>query len=330
MSSGVSAAPTLRNVTAYAPTGEAMQIDGASGAQISFDVKNSILLGSGPNDISVSQTGGANVNIALAHSNYDTVNASGGATVTDPNTANNQTADPDFVSAPSFDFHQAPISPTVDAGDGSASSLGTLDLDRENRITDGDCDGTSAPDIGADELADTDGDVDADACDTCPADANPGQQDTDNDGDGDACDNDLDGDGIANAGDNCPSASNPDQADNDADGAGNVCDATPDPPSGGGGPDTTPPDTTITEGPSGKSKKKTATFSFSGTDARAVASFHCRLDDGPFEACASPKAYSKLKKGRHTFEVRSVDAAGNADPTPATRTWKIKRKKKRA
>jgi len=26
--------------------------------------------------------------------------------------------------------------------------------------------------------------------------------------------------------------------------------------------------------------------------------------------------------------VRAVDAAGNVDPTPATRTWKVKKKKK--
>jgi hypothetical protein len=93
--------------------------------------------------------------------------------------------------------------------------------------------------------------------------------------------------------------------------------------------DTAPPDTTITAGPEGKSKKKTATFSFGGTDARAVASFECKLDSGGFEACTSPKAYSGLKKGSHTFSVRAVDAAGNVDPTPATRTWKVKRKKKK-
>ena len=32
--------------------------------------------------------------------------------------------------------------------------------------------------------------------------------------------------------------------------------------------------------PSGKTKKKSATFAFSGTDARAVASFQCKLDGG--------------------------------------------------
>ena len=93
--------------------------------------------------------------------------------------------------------------------------------------------------------------------------------------------------------------------------------------------DTTAPDTTITGGPKAKTKKKTATITFSGTDARAVASFQCKLDSGSFESCASPKTYSRLKKGRHTVEVRSVDAAGNVDPTPATRSWKVKKKRRK-
>jgi hypothetical protein len=93
--------------------------------------------------------------------------------------------------------------------------------------------------------------------------------------------------------------------------------------------DTASPDTTIVAGPSGKTKKKSATFAFSGTDARAVASFQCKLDAGAFETCTSPKAYSGLKKGSHVFEVRAVDGAGNADPTPASRSWKVKKKRKK-
>jgi large repetitive protein len=72
-----------------------------------------------------------------------------------------------------------------------------------------------------------------------------------------------------------------------------------------------------------------ATVAFSGSDAREVASFECKLDGGSFQSCPSPKAYSGLKKGSHTFEVRAVDAAGNVDPTPASRSWTVKKKKKK-
>ena len=77
-----------------------------------------------------------------------------------------------------------------------------------------------------------------------------------------------------------------------------------------------------------KTKKKKAKFEFTGTDARAVASFQCKLDDDPFAACTSPFE-DKVKKGRHHFEVRAIDAAGNVDPTPASYDWKVKKKKKK-
>jgi hypothetical protein len=93
-------------------------------------------------------------------------------------------------------------------------------------------------------------------------------------------------------------------------------------------PDTAPPDTTITKGPKKKTKKKTATFEFSGTDARALAGFECSLDGGAFASCTSPHRV-KVKKGKHTFEVRAIDTAGNRDASVATYSWKVKRKKKR-
>jgi hypothetical protein len=101
----------------------------------------------------------------------------------------------------------------------------------------------------------------------------------------------------------------------------------PDPVSDPG--DTVPPDTAITDGPSGKTKKKSATIAFSGTDVRAVALFQCKLDDAAFAACTSPQTYGGLKKGEHTVAVRAVDAAGNVDPSPATRDWKVKKKRKK-
>ena len=34
------------------------------------------------------------------------------------------------------------------------------------------------------------------------------------------------------------------------------------------------------------------------------------------------------KKGKHTFRVRAIDAEGLADPTPATRSWRVIKKAK--
>jgi len=45
------------------------------------------------------------------------------------------------------------------------------------------------------------------------------------------------------------------------------------------------------------------------------------LDAGGFSA--SPKAYTDLDPGDHTFEVRATDCADNTDPTPVSYSWAI-------
>ena len=85
--------------------------------------------------------------------------------------------------------------------------------------------------------------------------------------------------------------------------------------------DTQAPDTAITAGPSGSTKATSATFSFSSPDATAT--FQCSLDGVPFATCASPATYSSLADGPHTFQVKAIDPVGNADPTPAQRTWTV-------
>ena len=85
--------------------------------------------------------------------------------------------------------------------------------------------------------------------------------------------------------------------------------------------DTTPPDTTITDGPSEAVASSSASFSFSSADASAT--FECRLDTGTWAACPSPVDYGPLAEGLHTFEVRAKDAAGNRDAIPAKRTWTV-------
>ena len=86
-------------------------------------------------------------------------------------------------------------------------------------------------------------------------------------------------------------------------------------------PDTTPPDTTIGSGPGDPTTSTSASFAF--TSSESGSTFQCKLDAGSYAACASPKSYSGLATGQHTFSVRATDAAGNTDASPATRTWTI-------
>ena len=90
--------------------------------------------------------------------------------------------------------------------------------------------------------------------------------------------------------------------------------------------DTTPPDTTITSNPSDPTSSTDATFEFTGTDdvtAAASLTFECKLDASAFAACTSPKTYSALAEGSHTFQVRAIDAASNVDPSPASFSWTV-------
>ena len=85
--------------------------------------------------------------------------------------------------------------------------------------------------------------------------------------------------------------------------------------------DTTAPDTSITSGPSSATTSTTASFGFSATEGGS--SFQCKLDSGSWSACTSPKAYSGLAVASHAFSVKAIDAAGNADGTPAAQAWTV-------
>jgi hypothetical protein len=50
------------------------------------------------------------------------------------------------------------------------------------------------------------------------------------------------------------------------------------------------------------------------------------VDEAPFAPCTSPHTTEKLKKGRHEFDVRATDPAGNSDQTPAEDPFKVKKK----
>ena len=88
--------------------------------------------------------------------------------------------------------------------------------------------------------------------------------------------------------------------------------------------DTTAPDTQIDSGPTGTSSNSSPSFGFSADEPGS--SFECRLDSAQaadWAACSSPKSYTNLPDGNHSFEVRATDGAGNTDPTPASRSFTI-------
>jgi hypothetical protein len=83
--------------------------------------------------------------------------------------------------------------------------------------------------------------------------------------------------------------------------------------------DQTPPQTTITAHPAAQSNVRAPSFEFSASDD---ATFACALDGAPASACQSPVSVS-VGEGSHTFSVVATDLAGNADPSPASYTWRV-------
>jgi hypothetical protein len=82
-------------------------------------------------------------------------------------------------------------------------------------------------------------------------------------------------------------------------------------------PDTTPPATTIVSAsPSG------GDISLEFTSSEPGSAFGCSLDGAAYEACASPRVYTGLAPGSHSFAVRATDPAGNTGAS-ATYAWTI-------
>ncbi|MFO0750290.1 MAG: MopE-related protein [Myxococcota bacterium] len=84
--------------------------------------------------------------------------------------------------------------------------------------------------------------------------------------------------------------------------------------------DTSAPATTLTGEPARVLCTGSASFDFT-SDAPH---FECRLDSGSWSACDGGHVeYGELAAGEHVFEVRAVDAGGNADPTPARAVFTV-------
>ncbi|HXF97241.1 MAG TPA: Ig-like domain-containing protein [Gaiellaceae bacterium] len=84
---------------------------------------------------------------------------------------------------------------------------------------------------------------------------------------------------------------------------------------------TAPPATPVIEsGPPSVTDSRNARFRFSSETSGV--SFLCRLDTASFSPCRSPKVYSSLPLGKHTFSVKARDAAG-VESGVASLTWLI-------
>ncbi len=86
--------------------------------------------------------------------------------------------------------------------------------------------------------------------------------------------------------------------------------------------DTTPPQTTITEGPAEGETINTDAPAFEWISSETGSTFACVADGKPLASCDLAFA-TGATAGRHTFSVAATDAAGNTDASPATRSFTI-------
>ena len=80
------------------------------------------------------------------------------------------------------------------------------------------------------------------------------------------------------------------------------------------------PETIITSQPANPTMEMSANFAFVSSGSNAT--FQCRLDGGDFDDCPSPKTYTALGVGKHTFCVVAT-SEGKTDPTPACYPWEV-------
>ena len=87
--------------------------------------------------------------------------------------------------------------------------------------------------------------------------------------------------------------------------------------------DTTPPETTITDGPADGAVIADDAPAFTWASSEAPATFTC-VADGVLLASCDLLFASGARNGPHSFSVAATDAAGNTDPTPARRSFTVR------
>jgi len=95
--------------------------------------------------------------------------------------------------------------------------------------------------------------------------------------------------------------------------------------------DTTPPDTTITSGPSGTINYNNITFEWTGNDDKTSTSnllYSYKLEgyDNSWSSWVplTNKSYNNLPDNSYTFKVKAKDRAGNVDATPTEVTFTVR------
>lgn len=82
----------------------------------------------------------------------------------------------------------------------------------------------------------------------------------------------------------------------------------------------------ITFGPAFKTRARRPAFRFRDRTGQPNTRFKCRIDRQRWRSCRSPRRLKKLRKGRHVFRVKAINAVGQRSKRPARRVFKVVRR----
>jgi hypothetical protein len=83
------------------------------------------------------------------------------------------------------------------------------------------------------------------------------------------------------------------------------------------------PHTRITFAPAAKTRSRSPVFRFTDSTGQPGTSFKCKVDRRPWRTCSSPLRLKRLNRGKHVLEIEAVNGAGEVEPAPAKRKFKV-------
>ncbi len=99
-----------------------------------------------------------------------------------------------------------------------------------------------------------------------------------------------------------------------------VVDGTPVGPSG---PEYLLPRTRITFAPASRTRSRSPIFRFTDSTGQSGTTFQCKVDRKPWRRCSSPLRLKRLNRGKHVLEIKATNAAGDIEPKPVRRAFKV-------
>ncbi|WP_210650231.1 hypothetical protein [Nocardioides sp. SYSU D00065] len=87
--------------------------------------------------------------------------------------------------------------------------------------------------------------------------------------------------------------------------------------------DTVAPDTALTTGPAEATFVTSDRTALGWSATEGATAYVCTLDGAPLACSGTATELTGLAAGTHRFSVAAIDAAGNRDATPATRSWTV-------